>query len=157
MQLSRGFDYAVRSMVYLALLPEGAAAELKAIAVSQRVPVSYLAKVMRNLVRGGLVTSTLGRDGGYTLRRAPEEITLLQIYQVIEGEMRLVECMENERSCFLFEGCAQASVWRRLRETVEEIFRQTTLQDLLPGPRLAKITRPISKPIKERKYARAGA
>jgi Rrf2 family iron-sulfur cluster assembly transcriptional regulator len=153
MQLSKGFDYAVRSMVHLAMLPKGTAAELKAIAEAQQIPVSYLAKVMRNLVRGGLVTSTLGRGGGYTLRKQPSDITLLQIYGTIEGEMRLMECMDNDKNCFFFEGCGQARVWRRLRETVESIFSETTLLDLLPAPMRNK----MAKPIKERKYARAGA
>lgn len=153
MQLSKGFDYAVRSMVHLAMLPKGYAAELKTIAEAQHIPVSYLAKVMRNLVRGGLVTSTLGRDGGYSLRRSPADITLLQIYGIIEGEMRLMECMDNDKNCFLFEGCGQARVWRRLRETVESIFSETTLLDLLPSPAKSK----LAKPMKEKKYARAGA
>ena len=85
MQLSKTFDYAVRSLVHLALLPAGETADLRAISVSQNIPVSYLAKVMRNLVRGGLVTSTLGRDGGYTLRGPADQITLLQVYVVMEG------------------------------------------------------------------------
>jgi Rrf2 family protein len=153
MQLSKGFDYAVRSLVHLAVLPAGKAADLRTIAEAQHIPVSYLAKVMRNLVRGGLVTSTLGRDGGYSLRKQPSDITLLQIYGIIEGEMRLMECMDNDKNCFLFEGCGQARVWRRLRETVESIFSETTLLDLLPTPMRNK----VAKPIKERKYARAGA
>ena len=154
MQLSKGFDYAVRSLVFLAMMPPGTSAELKAISASQNVPVSYLAKVMRNLVRGGLVSSTLGREGGYALRRPPEEITLLQVYQVMEGEMKLVECMEDERNCSFYSGCAQASVWRRLKETVEQIFRETTLKDLLPKS-ISFAT--LQKTPKERKYERPRA
>jgi Rrf2 family cysteine metabolism transcriptional repressor len=154
MQLSKGFDYAVRSLVFLAMMPPGTSAELKAISSSQNVPVSYLAKVMRHLVRGGLVSSTLGREGGYALRRAPEEITLLQVYQVMEGEMKLVQCMEDERNCSFFSGCAQASVWRRLKDTVEQIFRETTLRDLLPK---AVPFATLPKTTKERKYERPRA
>ena len=83
MQLSKTFDYAIRSLVHLATLSPAQAADLRAISVTQGVPVSYLAKVMRSLVRGGLVTSTLGRDGGYALRKDPAQITLLQIYEVM--------------------------------------------------------------------------
>lgn len=157
MQLSKGFDYAIRSLVYLAVLPRGTSAELRSISESQVVPVSYLAKVMRNLVRGGLVSSTLGRDGGYALRKLPSEITLMQVYEIMEGEMKLVECMEDESSCVFFGGCTQAPVWKRLRETVERIFIETTLQDLLPVPtKLSKDNR-SSKDVKEKKYVRAGA
>ena len=155
MQLSKGFDYAVRSLVFLALLSDGASAELRTIAESQNIPLSYLAKVMRNLVRGGLVSSTLGRDGGYCLRRLPEEITLMQVYAVIEGEMRLVECMEDQKNCMFFKGCTQVSVWHKLKNAVEEIFRETTLKDLLPQPTGEQRLTQLKE--KERKYARAGA
>ncbi len=157
MQLSKGFDYAIRSLVYLALLPKGTSAELRSISETQVIPGSYLAKVMRNLVRGGLVSSTLGRDGGYALRRRPPEITLMQVYEIMEGEMKLVECMEDENSCVFSRGCTQAPVWRRLRETVERIFMETTLQDLLPAPAQQEQEEKTSKDLKEKKYARAGA
>lgn len=154
MQLSKGFDYAVRSLVFLAHLPEGGTADLRAISLSQGVPHSYLAKVMRSLVRRGLVVSTLGREGGYRLRRPPREITLLEVFTAMEGELALVECMEG-KSCAFVGGCAQAEVWSRLRHAVETIFRETTLGDLLrdgrkdhPGADLAK---------KEKRYARSGA
>lgn len=155
MQLSKTFDYAVRSLVHLALMPEGQTADLRAISLSQNIPVSYLAKVMRHLVRGGLVSSMLGRDGGYSLRRPADQITLLQVYLVMEGELRLVECMDNGRSCVMSTDCAQAGVWKRLKDAVEGIFQETTLADLLPKRNVtggAPVT--INK---EKGYARAGA
>jgi Rrf2 family protein len=155
MQLSKGFDYAVRSLVHLGQLPEGATAELRAISVSQRVPLSYLAKVMRNLVRAGLVTSTLGRDGGYRLRLAPGEITLMMVYEAMEGRMRLVACMDGAKDCAFFSRCAQAAVWTRLRKAVEDIFLETTLHDLITDPPPVTAPDPISS--KEGRYARAGA
>jgi Rrf2 family protein len=103
------------------------------------------------------VSSTLGRDGGYALRKRPAEITLMQIYEIMEGEMILVECMDDENSCVFFGGCPQASVWKRLRETVEHIFVETSLQDLLPAPAQINKDDRSSKNLKEKSYARAGA
>lgn len=153
MQLSKGFDYAVRSLVFLAGLPEGKPAELKAISERQGVPVSYLAKVMRSLVRSGIVASTLGRDGGYALRRRPESVTLLEVYEAIEGRMRLVECLEGDGGCMFIRDCAQASVWRKLKSTVEGVLTETTLKDLLPVPAGGE----GQGGAKEKKYAGAGA
>lgn len=155
MQLSKTFDYAIRSLVHLATLPQGDAADLRAISLRQNVPVSYLAKVMRSLVRGGLVTSTLGRDGGYCLRRSPAEISLLQVYEVMEGQLRLVECMDSDKNCVFSNGCTQANIWKRLTEAVEGIFRETTLADLLPKSPQGASSVPVT--IKEKGYARAGA
>jgi len=154
MQLSKSFDYAIRSLVHLAMLPPGKGADLRAISLSQNVPMSYLAKVMRHLVRGGVVSSTLGRDGGYSLRRAPDQVTLLQVYEIMEGELRLVECMQSDGSCAFFSGCTQATVWIRLRAAVEGIFRETTLADLLPKGGDGPVQTNINK---EGGYARAGA
>lgn len=138
MQLSKGFDYAVRSLLYLASQPKNATAELRSIADAGQIPVSYLAKVMRSLVRAGLVTSTLGRDGGYVLRKTPSEVSLLMVYQAIEGEIRLVDCMDHADSCALYTGCKQMSFWKRLKGAVEGVLGETTLQDLLvPAPDFA--------------------
>ena len=131
MQLSKGFDYAVRSLIYLASQPKEGAAELRSIAESARVPVSYLAKVMRSLVRGGLVASTLGRDGGYALRRSPRDVTLLMVYRAIEGEIRLVDCMDQAESCVLYQGCRQMAFWKKLKGAVEGVLSETTLSDLM--------------------------
>lgn len=155
MQLSKTFDYAIRSLVHLAMLPDGEASDLRAISLRQNVPVSYLAKVMRNLVRGGLVASTLGRDGGYALRRTPAEISLLQVYEVMEGQLRLVECMDSEKNCVFYSDCTQANIWKRLTNAVEGIFRETTLADLLPKPPVGASSIPVTT--KEKGYARAGA
>lgn len=133
MQLSRGFDYAVRSLVFLAARPGGTSTDLDSIARTQKLPRSYLAKVMRSLVRGGIVTSSFGRGGGYMLRRPPEEINLLDIYEVIEGKMFFVECMRDERGCDLYGGCSQYRELERVKQKVEDTFREATLRSMLRG------------------------
>jgi len=130
-QFSRGFDYAVRSLVFLAARPEGASADLASIARTQKLPRSYLAKVMRNLVRGGIVTSNYGRSGGYMLKRSPGEINLLEIYEVMEGKMFFVECMKDEKGCDLYGGCSQYRELERVKRKVENTFRETTLTRML--------------------------
>ena len=121
-------------MVHLALQPGNLGADLKGISQAQAVPVSYLAKIMRSLVRGGLVTSTLGRGGGYVLRKDPSEVTLLQIYELMEGEINFMNCMHNEKSCSFSSLCPQRPVWSRLQSAVEGVFKETTLKDLVPRP-----------------------
>lgn len=131
MRFSRGFDYAVRSLVFLAARSDGASADLASIARAQKLPRSYLAKVMRNLVRGGIVTSNYGRGGGYLLKRPPGEINLLEIYEVMEGKMFFVECMKDEKGCDLYGGCSQYRELERVKRKVENTFRETTLSSML--------------------------
>ncbi|MEJ2448172.1 MAG: Rrf2 family transcriptional regulator, partial [Anaerolineales bacterium] len=129
-QFSRGFDYAVRSLVFLAGRPDGKSSDLDSIARTQKLPRSYLAKVMRSLVRGGIVTSNYGRGGGYILRRPPQEINLLDIYEVMEGKMFFVECMKDKKGCDLYGGCVQFRELDKVRKKVEDAFRETTLASL---------------------------
>jgi Rrf2 family protein len=93
--------------------------------------------------------------GGYALGKPAREISLLQVYEAMEGRMKLVACMDGKRGCAFFDGCAQASVWRRVTGAVEEILGQTTVQDLLQKPPANKMGRPTQR--KEKRYARAGA
>jgi Rrf2 family protein len=139
LQFTKGFDYAMRSLIYLAAQPQGKGVDLKDISRKQHVPVSYLAKIMRTLVRGGLVTSNLGRGGGYTLRRSPGEITMLQVYHLMEGEIRFVECFDDTNSCFLYKMCPQIEVWNRLQDAVESVFGETTLSQLVPKLHVERI------------------
>ncbi len=134
MQLSKGFHYAVRCLVHLALQPQNKGADLKTLSRAQAVPPSYVAKIMSTLVRGGLVTSRLGRKGGYVLRRPPGEITLLQVYELMEGRINFIHCQSVGSSCSLLPNCAQRPVWGRLQVAVESAFGATRLSDLVPRP-----------------------
>ncbi len=140
MQLSKTFDYAVRALVHLGNLPPGGTADLRTIATTQDVPQSYLAKVMRALVRPGFVLSTVGRDGGYQLGRNPEEVSLLEVYRTIEGTLKLVDCQRSEDSCSLFEACPQVTVWKRLQDAISNVLTTTMLSELLNGPSVQEET-----------------
>jgi Rrf2 family protein len=150
LQLSKGFHYAVRCLVHLALQPGNSGADLKTLSRVQAVPPSYVAKIMSTLVRGGLVTSRLGRKGGYVLRKAPSEITLLQVYELMEGRINFIHCVSGDWSCSLSPQCAQRPVWGRLQSAVEAAFNTTRLSDLVPRPMCAFNT-PIPQLMLERR------
>ena len=130
MQFSRGFDYAVRSLVFLATRPKDEKVDLACTANAQSLPISYLAKVMRSLVKAGLVDSSYGRGGGYSLSKPPRKINLLDIYEIMEGKMFFVECMKNKKGCDLYGGCVQFRELDKVRRKVEEAFRGTSLASL---------------------------
>jgi Rrf2 family protein len=131
MFVSKSLDYAMRSLIYLAQRGERVVS-LRELSRSVRVPVPYLAKVMRLLVRGGLVHSDPGAKGGYRLNRAPEAITLKEVYEVMEGGFHTVECLTNPRICDLTPTCTQAQIWQTLEEEVLDILGKKSLKDCLP-------------------------
>ena len=87
MQLTKGFEQAACIMALLATQNRGI--QLSSHVIHTRVSSSqtYLKKIMRKLVVGGLITSASGNSGGFSLAREPEDITLLQIVSAVEGEI----------------------------------------------------------------------
>ena len=134
MQVSRTLDYAVRSLTYLSKDPIGRFS-IKEISQNQHVPLNYLAKIMRKLVNKGIVRSMVGPEGGYVLRKSPREITLREVYEAIEGEFRMIDCMEKDSICFLYENCPQLQVWDKLQISMIKILESTTLEDMLKQKR----------------------
>jgi Rrf2 family iron-sulfur cluster assembly transcriptional regulator len=130
MQVTKTLDYAVRSLTYMGNQPVEKHS-MRDIAQVQHIPLNYLAKIMRRLVKKGLVRSTLGPDGGYTLRKLPNEINLRDIYEAIEGEIRMVDCMDKDTVCALYETCPQLPVWDRIQLSMVKILEDTTLEDML--------------------------
>ena len=87
MKLSRTVAYAVQATVQLAGTPRGEPVPCSRLAARGRMPERFLLQILRTLVTKGILRSTRGVDGGYCLLRKPEEISLLEIIEAIDGPM----------------------------------------------------------------------
>lgn len=135
-QINRTMDYALRSLVYLGIHGNG---DLGQIASQQHIPQSYLAKVMKRLAQAGIVRSTLGREGGYSLRLPPDHITLFRVFEAVEGTFALFDCYQGDEECFfLGGGCILKNHLGRLELEIIKLLEQTTLADMLNDARLAE-------------------
>ena len=130
MQVSRTLDYAVRSLIYMGN-HEVPRMSMKEISEAQHIPQNYLAKIMRRMVERGLIRSMVGPEGGYFLRRAPKDINLRDIYEAVEGELRVIDCMDQDEVCALYENCTQLPVWDKLQVSMIKLLEKTSLEDLL--------------------------
>lgn len=130
MHVSKTLDYAVRSLAFMGRTPVDIL-NMKEISESQNIPINYLAKIMRRLVERGLVKSMVGPDGGYVLRKAPDNINLKEVYEAIEGEFRIIDCMDKDRICIFHENCVQLSVWDKVRFSMLQILENTTIDDIV--------------------------
>lgn len=99
MQLNQATDYAFRVIMHLASLPQGEIVNSQVIAEEQNIPAGFLQKIMRSLTKGELVKSYRGVDGGFTLAKPPEEISLLTVITVMEGSVNLQRCLKDNYSC----------------------------------------------------------
>lgn len=115
MQLTRQADYAIRAILYLAT---EAHANIKDIAKAQFVPQEYLAKIVQKLADAGLIETRRGVGGGITLARPPEEISLLDVIEAVDGPLRLNRCFIRPGECPRESIC---SVHDELLEIQEEL------------------------------------
>lgn len=98
---------------------------------------AHLAKVMRRLVRDRLVSSTRGPGGGFKMARPAGDITLLDIYEAVEGKFRVAECMLDEPCCE-DNDCIMGSLIRSVSIEVFEYFRSRNLSDFAESCKLGK-------------------
>ena len=135
LKLVKADDYAVRAMIHLACLPDGSMAMRNEIAEAQRIPSSFMAKILRSLVRARLLSSSRGVNGGFALARPASEITLLDIIEAIEGPLSIASCVPDPRGCTWACDCPAAPVWAKVQGSVQGILSEATLETLVSTPR----------------------
>ncbi len=131
MRLLTRSRYAVRAILDLAMNIDGRPIFIREIAEREGLSERYLENLFLQLKRAGILDSAKGRGGGFMLARSPEEITLLEIVEAVEGRISLVECVEDETSCDKVPICAPHDVWKELAENIRTFLRGYTLKDLI--------------------------
>ena len=131
MKLSTRGRYGIHAMYDLALHANGGPQSIKSIAEREGIPEAYLEQLIAVLKREGLVASTRGAQGGYTLKRAPEEITVGDVLRALEGKLSLVECLDEEESCGKSCACPSRIVWMKVRDGLGAIVDGITLMDMV--------------------------
>jgi Rrf2 family nitric oxide-sensitive transcriptional repressor len=128
--ISQTMEYALRAMTHLASLGDAVGTSEK-LAEATQTPHDYLSKVMRDLVRSGLVTSTRGRQGGFALARPASKISVLDIVNAVEPLRRITSCPLGNPShtqlCPLHRCLDDAMA------QIEHAFASNTLSDLVDG------------------------
>lgn len=133
MQITRQADYALRAVLYLVNLGDERRAATSQIAEEQKIPPSFLAKIVSQLSVAGLLQTSRGARGGVSLARPPEKISLLEVVEAIDGPILLNECVIDSGVCVFGEKCAlrpvfcdaQAELVNRLERTTFDKVIQT--------------------------------
>ncbi len=134
MQIPRRVDYGLRAAIYLAQQGAEKTCSLAEIAARQAIPRKFLEKIIQSLIRGGLVKSKRGPDGGYTLARPAAEISFRDVIEALEGPVAVNLCLDPQMSCGHLPRCAMVGVWQEVQRRVMDIFAQTNLADLRAQP-----------------------
>jgi len=133
MGLTRKTEYAIRGMLYLSRQEYGAISMLGDIATAMEVPRTFLAKIFQGLNKMGLIKSEKGTGGGFMLAKRPEQITLREIVEAVEGPIMPNQCLMGEGVCSFQRTCAVHPVWRRLQVVTRGILEEVTLKTLAAG------------------------
>lgn len=133
MKLSRESQYGLTALRSLVGKPPEMFSSVTTIATETGLPSPFLAKTFAKLVRGGIVMSSRGKERGYRLQRPPEEISVKEIIEVIEGDQIFKRCVFWSNGCSEESPCPLHDEWRRLRPLVSEGFSQLSLASLPVG------------------------
>ncbi len=130
MELTRRADYAIRAVIYMARLAEGERASTSEIASEQHIPLPFLAKIISQLAVAGVVDAMRGASGGVRLARSPDEISMLDVIEVIEGPLALNHCLCTSNGCSLKPTCPMYEVWADVQRRVVRRLKATTFDKL---------------------------
>ncbi|MGE0481042.1 MAG: Rrf2 family transcriptional regulator [Phycisphaerae bacterium] len=153
--LTRKTEYALIAMWHLARA-DGEVCSARDVAERYGIPVTLLMNVLKTLQRKGLVKSTRGANGGYTLATSADQVSLERLIETVEGPFRLVRCADDPRTaagdgqseahaidagpCDLAGTCPIQHPLRRLHERLRRFLAGVTVADLALDDRYAEIT-----------------
>ncbi len=135
MKLTRGGEYGIRGVLYLAQQEEGKVSMLSAIAKAQDVPPRFLAKIFQALAKAGVVKSHRGAKGGFSLGRAASEITIRDVIEAVEGPIYLNVCLMGPGECERDHLCPVHAVWEEAQEKMMSVLARTNFGDLAKSAR----------------------
>lgn len=130
MQITRQADYAVRAVMYLAMLGPDEKASTSQIAEEKDIPLSFLAKIIAQLSVAGLLQTMRGARGGVTLARSPEEINLLEVVEAIDGPILINECVNDSYQCTQ-HGCPMRPIWQEAQAELVNRLKNTSFSQVI--------------------------
>ena len=123
--------YAIRVMLDLAAHAGEGCVPLKDVAARQGISKKYLEIIVRDMVAGGLLAGTSGKGGGYRLLRAPEDYSVGEIIELMEGPLAPVSCLAGGAPCPRAAECETLPLWAEYDKLTHDFFYGKRLSDLI--------------------------
>ncbi len=130
MHIGRETDYAIRILLALARQGENARITTGMIGETMAIPPLMARRVVARLAQIGLVKTSLGRNGGIRLARAPETITLREVVSALEPAFFIADCLVDPEICPWENSCPVRRQWARLQALLLGELERITLADL---------------------------
>ncbi len=127
---SRGCEYALQAMLYLATQQANKPVFQREISQALKIPTHFLGKILQALVRNRLVVSTKGKGGGFTLGREPSKIAIKEIIQAIDGPVFLDGCVLGFPGCSDDSPCPLHGQWKEIKSRITETLLDKNVEQL---------------------------
>ena len=132
MRLTLAGEYAIRSMIYLAEIPEDRRAQILEISSACGIPENFLRNIILKLSKSQLVHTHRGAGGGVKLMPSADKITLLDIMEAVEGKLALNHCLvSSQEFCGRSSWCSVHMVWSEAQAKMTEVLGATSLAQLV--------------------------
>ena len=133
MRISARARYAARILLDLALHHDGSPIRAGEVAKRTGISGAYIEQILQPLKRAGFVRSVRGVNGGYILERQPEDLNLADIIGLMEGDLMLTNCCEEDDTCGRTDFCLTRKVWRNASKAMAREMEKVSLKDLMDG------------------------
>jgi Rrf2 family protein len=128
MKISQSSAYALHALMYMTRHITQLPVTSKAMAKAEGMPPGYLAKILQQLAKAGLIRSAKGRDRGYIFARPPEEISLLDLFDAMEDEPLFGDCPLRHCACGgTNENCHIFAQWTAATRRFKDLLDETTV------------------------------
>ena len=135
MKLTTKGRYGLRAVIDLAIYAKEEPVSLAEVAERQNISISYLEQLIAKLKKVGIVQSTRGAQGGYSLAKEPECISVGDILRALEGNLSPVDCSavagEGETECASSDFCVTKYVWKRISDSINDTVNGIFLSELV--------------------------
>ena len=134
--LSKKTKYGIKALTYLAKRKENCPVQISEIAGHENISVKFLERILLELRKAGVLDSKKGKGGGYFLARSPKDIPMTDIIRTLEGPIAMVPCVSLNfykkcDDCKSEEVCAVNKLMIQVRDSSLQVFKNTSLQDLI--------------------------
>jgi len=131
MKLSTRSRYAARAIIEIAKHSSENPITRKTICDSQEISSSYLENILIILKNQGIIKTTRGPRGGYSLAKEPSTITMFDIVNVFEGSISAVHCVDDPKTCSRYANCPTKVVWEELLKVQSKVLKSFTIEKLM--------------------------
>jgi Rrf2 family protein len=133
--IRRETDYAVRTVLHLASVRDGAHVQVRDVAAQRRLPLSFVRRIVARLSAAGILETTRGMGGGIRLARPAAEISMLDVVRAMEGAVALNPCVVEPHTCPLAAGCPAQRAWADATAVLQDHLASVRFDALARGVR----------------------